>query len=137
MFYRVQQIVTPLLVSAGLFCVLSSSVIAEDAYMDAINAEAEGLSVDPGTESDNQTTSVPGGGFTGGWDSEGQSLSEEGLERGLDQVDFEDALEEGFYGSYIFYKNLNKVKQNKVYEAYEKGADIEGLRELIIQLKKL
>lgn len=138
MFYRVQQIVTPLLLSAGMFCVLSSSAIAEDAYMDAINAEAEGLSVDPGTESDSQaTTRTPGGSLTGGWDREGQSLGEEGLERGLDQIDFEEALEEGFYGSYIFYKNLNKVKQNKVYEAYEKGADIDGLRELIIQLKKL
>ena len=136
MFYRAQQIVTPLLLSAGLFCVLSSSVVAEDAYMDAINAEAEGLAVDPGTQSDNQKTQVPGSSFTGGWDSDGQSLGE-GLERGLDQVDFEDALEEGYYGSYIFYKNLNTVKQNKVYKAYEQGADIDGLRELIIQLKKL
>ncbi|MDX1335595.1 MAG: hypothetical protein R3312_07405 [Gammaproteobacteria bacterium] len=114
-----------------------SSAIAEDAYMDAINAEAEGLAVDPGTQSDNQRTQVPGGSFTGGWDSDGQSLGEDGLERGLDQADFEDALEEGYYGSYIFYKNLNTVKQNKVYKAYEQGADIDGLRELIIQLKKL
>ena len=136
MFYRAQQIVTPLLLSAGLFCVLSSSVVAEDAYMDAINAEAEGLAVDPGTQSDNQKTQVPGSSFTGGWDSDGQSRGE-GLERGLDQADFEDALEEGYYGGYIFYKNLNTGKQKKVYKAYEQGADIDGLRELIIQLKKL
>jgi hypothetical protein len=137
MFYRVQKIIISVLLVAGLTSFVFSVAFAEDAYMDAINAEAEGLEVDPESEQGSQKTNVPGASLTGGWDREGQSLSDEGLVRGLDQADFEDALEEGFYGSYIFYKNLNKVEQNKVYKAYEQGADIDGLRDLIIQLKKL
>jgi hypothetical protein len=121
---------------AGLSYLFFSPAYAEDPYMDALNAEAEDLQVDPGTESEQQRTNIPGGSFTGGWDREGQSMSD-GLERGLDQADFEDALEEGYYGSFIFYKNLNTGKQEQVYKAYQQGADIDGLRDLIIQLKKM
>lgn len=136
MFYRVPQSVKSVWLVASMSLFILSSAIAEDAYMDAINAEAQDLEVDPGTERENQKADIPGGSFTGGWSRDGQGLGE-GLERGLDKDDFEDALEEGYYGSYIFYKNLGPAKQDQVFKAYEQGADIEGLRDLIVQLKKL
>ena len=135
MIYRVLTSTKTLCLVAGLSCLFLSSAYAEDSYMDAINAEAEDLQVDPGTESEQQRTNIPTESFAGGWDRDGQSMSDD-LERGLDQADFEDALEEGYYGSFIFYKNLNAAKQDQVYKAYQQGANIDGLRDLIIQLKK-
>ena len=135
MFYRVPQSIRAALLIGGMSCLLFSSALAEDAYMDAINAEAQGLEVDPESEREQQKADIPGGSFSGSWTSNDQGL--EGLKRGLDKPDFEDSLETNYYGSYIFYKNLNPSKQDQVYKAYQQGADIDGLRDLIIQLKKL
>lgn len=60
-----------------------------------------------------------------------QTGSGENIEAGLSKEDFEKALKNQFYGSYLFYSSLSDAKQQVVYEEYQNNNDIEHLRESI------
>lgn len=124
---------------ASLLLLAMSHALAEDAYTDALNAEAETLSVDPGTSTEQQKqeqSGVTGGSFASGWSRDGQLMAE-GLPGGLDKGDFEEALQDAYYGSYIFYKRLTPTQQDTVFTRYQGNASIDELRALIVELKKL
>lgn len=58
-------------------------------------------------------------------------VSEEKLPTGLDKEDFEQALQQSFYGSYLFYSALNARDQEVVYQEYTENNNVEYLREVI------
>ncbi len=60
-----------------------------------------------------------------------QTGSGDNIEAGLSKEDFEKALKNLFYGSYLFYSSLSDAKQQVVYEEYQNNNDIEHLRESI------
>ena len=78
MSYRVQNFTLTGMVS--LLFLAMPHAFAEDAYTDALNAEAETLSVDPGTSKEQQArerSAVPGGSFASGWSRDDQTISDD------------------------------------------------------------
>jgi hypothetical protein len=117
-----------------LGCCFPQAILATDPYMDALNAEADSVIVDPKTEQQkpdfiNQAP-VPGG-----WSNQNQSMSLD-LQANLDKEDFEEALKRNFYGSYMFYNHLDEADQAEVYEFYQNKPSIEPVRQRIMELKK-
>lgn len=56
---------------------------------------------------------------------------------GLNQEEFENQLQQNYYGSYLFYSTLLLAQRNKVYEEYKENNDIESIRKsIMLKLKK-
>jgi len=119
-----------------LICyVLPLTLFASDPYTDALNAEANNITVDPdskGKDNSNVRGNAPS---PGGWSNKTQSIGE-GLPPELSKEEFEGALRGNFYGSYAFYLRLDEQKQEEVYRFYQNNPSIGPVRERIIQLKK-
>jgi len=115
-------------------CCIPLVTLASDPYMDALNAEADSVAVDPASEKQeaNVFDQAP---TLGGWSNDAQSMSQD-LPANLEQEDFEESLKLNFYGSYIFYKRLDDASQAKVYEYYQDNPSIELVRQRIMELKK-
>ncbi len=105
----------------------------EDAYLRELESEAQEVRVDPKT--DRTRPEVVPQSFTGSWGADKQNL-EEGLPSGLGREAFDAALEERFYGSYIFYRDLPRQARDEVYNHYTAGAGIDELRKLIIEFRR-
>ncbi len=59
------------------------------------------------------------------------------IKAGLSQEEFENQLQQNYYGSYLFYSTLLLAQRNKVYEEYKEDNDIESIRKSIMsKLKK-
>jgi hypothetical protein len=137
MSYRVQIFAFSCI--ASLLFLVMPQAFAQDAYTDALNAEAETLSVDPGSSTQQQKqeqTGNAGGSFASSWSRDAQAF-EDNLPLGLGKADFEDALQEIYYGSYIFYKRLTPTQQETVFTRYRENISIDELRALIVELKRL
>ncbi len=117
-----------------LGCCFPLAILAADSYMDALNAEADSVVVDPKTEKQKSIPldQVPA---HSGWSTEDQSMSLD-LPPNLEKNDFEESLKLNFYGSYMFYNRLDDPAQEEVYQLYRKNPSIEPVRERIMQLKK-
>ncbi len=105
----------------------------EDAYLRELESEAQEVRVDPKT--DRTRPEVVPESFTGSWGADKQKL-EAGLPPGLGREAFDSALEERFYGSYIFYRDLPRKARDEVYNHYTAGAGIDELRKLIIEFRR-
>ncbi|MGM0593198.1 MAG: hypothetical protein ACQETD_01565 [Pseudomonadota bacterium] len=55
----------------------------------------------------------------------------EKLEAGLSHEQFESTLQEGYYGSYLFYSTLEEGQQQSVYEDYQSDNSLDSIRESI------
>lgn len=100
---------------------VSTGVSAATSYLQELEAEA--------AATDNATQSTEPA-ATQSWQNQ-QTTAGEKLDPGLSKAMFEESLKNRFYGSYLFYSNLNDKKQQVVYEEYKKNNDIDHLREVI------
>lgn len=109
---------------SALFIVLAlnTPLQAADSYLEALDAEAK--SVDSPATTTTTTPSNPD------WSPDQHSISGH-LKSGLSQVQFEEELKAGYFGSYLFYSKLRSQDKEAVYQEYLKDNDIEKLRELI------
>jgi len=117
-----------------LGCCFPLAIPAADAYMDALNAEADSVVVDPETEQQKPDV-LDLAPTRGGWSNQDQSMSLD-LPPDLEREDFEESLKLNFYGSYMFYNRLDDPAQEEVYQFYRQNPSIEPVRERIMQLKK-
>jgi len=70
------------------------------------------------------------------WQSD---LESDVLQQGLTQAELAAVLKERFYGTFVFYRRLNSVDQETVYNHYlsSSSADIDSIRQVILNhLKK-
>lgn len=129
--HSVQSLVRLLLLMG---CCIPLTALAADPYMDALNAEADSVAVDPASEKQ-ETNVLDQAPTLGGWSNQDQSMSLD-LPANLEREDFEESLKLNFYGSYMFYNRLDEINQAKVYEFYQSNPTIEPVRERIMELKK-
>jgi hypothetical protein len=122
------------LIIVWMGCCFPLTAIASDPYMDALNAEADSVTVDPKTEQ-KKPDYINQAPVTGGWSNQNQSMRQD-LPANLDQDDFEEALKRNFYGSYMFYSHLDQTEQAEVFRFYQNTPSIEPLRQRIMDLKK-
>lgn len=102
-------------------------------YLDALEQEADNMSLDSQTEipaeslEQNGTIQVPnvlgGGAIT----RMSPGLSVEGFER---------VLKQNYMGSYLFYKRLNNDRKDEVFQFYQANPDADLIREEILRLNK-
>lgn len=100
---------------------------AADSYLEALQAEA--VNEAPVEQPPAAATEAP----SGGWAAGDQSFSAN-IPSGLSRSDFEKALKQLFYGSYLFYNKLNDTQQQQAYEAYTSDSRIEHVRAQIMRL---
>ena len=103
-------IATSMLVSTPLL-----QKVHADAYLDALQDEAEELSVDPETAAN-------------------KSAGETARSGDLSQTAFEKMLDKQFHGTFIFYSRLTEKNRLLAYQAYIKNPDIDLLRKTIMDL---
>lgn len=101
---------------------LGSGATAATSYLQELEAEAATINSDAQPETPAATPS---------WQTQHTTSAGEKLDPGLNKEQFEESLKSRFYGSYVFYTNLNEIKRQVVYEEYKKKNDIEHLREVI------
>jgi hypothetical protein len=118
-----------------LYGMFSVSALAADAYTDALDAEADNISVDPLSEKPAATAPPENDPVSSGWSQDIQSMSQD-IPPSLGKEDFEEAMKVNFYGSYMFYNRLDDGEQQEVYDYYRKNPSIQAIRERIIELKK-
>ncbi|MFO1371267.1 MAG: hypothetical protein U1F42_02365 [Candidatus Competibacteraceae bacterium] len=58
----------------------------------------------------------------------------ERLPPGLDQAKFEQALHDGFIGTYAFYQRLDDANKRQVYELYQKDNRLSSISALVTRL---
>ncbi|MGF1546637.1 MAG: hypothetical protein ACFCUG_04890 [Thiotrichales bacterium] len=93
-----------------------------DAYLDSLKAAAEGIAVDPKTSS--------------GRVGEGKGLDGvpgTAIPTGLTQPDFENYLQQRYFGSFSFYKKLDAERQSRIFKAYAERPEVEHVRNEIKQ----
>ncbi len=113
---------------------LLSQVAFADDYLDALEAEAEGLSVDKRTNA-NKVKPAKEDNKPSEWSVSEQSLGSD-IPPGLTQKQFATVLKKRFFGSYLFYKKLTTVQKESVYLAYKRNNDVEKIRNLIVDYYK-
>lgn len=92
-----------------------------DAYLDALNAAADDVELDPNTKQEQQRSTNTGGSIAVGG----------GMPSGMSREDFEAYLQRRYIGSFAFYKKLNTDRKRRVYESYRERADIDYVRDQI------
>lgn len=116
----------------GLGVVMPCSVIAADDYMQALDAEAQGMAVDPASGKELKSTKQKAStNKQAPASADGGELTYQGLPASLGMNEFEAVLNQNFKGSYLLYKNLGDKGRLEVYEAYRNEADIEVVRDSI------
>lgn len=124
----------------GLVSVLISSRPAfaqAGSYLDTLEAEATGLSLDNQTKSQQQSTQPASTATTL---NEGLNVEQGGaisdLVPGLTQSLFEQILEKNYIGSFLFYKRLSENQKQQVYDFYQINPDPDKVREKILQVSR-
>lgn len=104
-----------------LFLTLNSyAVVASDAYLNMLNAEADGLTLDRSgqlNEKKDANVSSMDGITKKNWAWQGE-LKEGEIPEGLAQDEFATILKQRFLGSFVYYKRLNTANQQVVFETY-------------------
>ena len=119
-----------------LIFTLQKSFAQQDNYLEELDAEAGGLSLDRKTRDDAHIeknirdsaglAAVP----------DGDSPENNGLPPGLSRDSFEVMLERNFFGSYLFYKRLNAASRAWVYRQYQEKPAPERVRKSILEAIK-
>ena len=97
----------------------STSALAADSYLDAIQEEASDLKVDSAVGIDEPNT---------------PQAADAGIPADLDQGGFENLLRARYIGSFMFYNKLSDADKKAVYDEYTSSKDIEVIRKKIIAL---
>ncbi len=122
-----------------LLPVLSINVWAQSsgAYLDALENEAEGLTLDKEAAS-KKKSSLSESPITS--ENTGKENNQSGeivnLTSGLSLEDLGEVLKNNYMGSYLFYKNMTASQKSEVFEFYRKNPGINQVREKIIEVKK-
>lgn len=106
---------------------------ADDAYLKALQAEAQTVSGKPGEEK--AEPAAPANVTKKGWALSDQIIGGE-LPKELSQQDFEATLENSFYGTFMFYSKLNTADKVDVYQEYQRKGTIENIRNKVMSLLK-
>ena len=69
------------------------------------------------------------------WLAGSQSLNSD-LPVGLLRSDFEKALKDAYYGTFMFYQKLTEEQRAKIYQTYQQQPAIDILRNQIISMQK-
>ena len=108
------------------------SFAADDAYLKMLNGEAEELELDQSNQlkQEEKKTPVKKNVLFGG------ELRSDEIPKGLLQDEFEAALQQNFYGTYVFFKKLDSTDKQTVYYRYNKAdtSDVEVIRQNIMDL---
>ncbi len=118
-----------------LIAVQTPILHAQDPYLEALQNEAQALSVDSASNrgrprhAKNSSSSPPA------WSANSQS-SQSGLPPKLSKKGFERALKGRFYGTFMFYRQLTGSQQNSVYAVYQRNPNVEVVREKVVNLLK-
>jgi hypothetical protein len=106
---------------------LPQYVHAADSYLEALKIEADKIDPEGGTDSKSSDPAFPAKGLPP------QTVNPaETIKPGLKKEDFEQQLQENYYGSYLFYSTLKKKQRDQVYEEYQKKNDIKSIRDSIM-----
>lgn len=117
-------------VLAGLLIApVARPVNAADSYIEGLEAEADGASVDGLSAVDPEP---PPPDESAKWHHQSQGLG--GLLPGLGAAEFEASLRRNYYGSYMFYSRLDPMSKKLVYETYTQEPNIEVVRQKILSL---
>jgi hypothetical protein len=101
----------------AILLMTSGSTLWADDYLDAIKAEAEGLTVDPKTAIEEGSASVI-------------TVDKNVLSRD----DFDAMLDKDYHGTFLFYSRLSSSQQEQVYRSYMEDRDISRIRKMIADL---
>ena len=126
------------IVGLMLLSVLSVDAYSIDksVYLASLEREANGLSHDRSTQKTNSiahlkskkaSVKVVQYGILGG---EGTSFND-----GLSFQQFGIALKDNFMGSFYYYKRLNQLQKNYVYQSYQKNPELNKIRASILKAK--
>jgi len=127
-------VISILCVYALLFSV--KAVATDDAYLKMLEGEAEGVSLDQ-TGQLKDTTHMKEVSkadiIKKDWAWEGD-LDGDVLPSGLAQNEFATVLKQNYYGSFVFFRKLNSIDQETVYNHYQKAqpANLEVIRQDIL-----
>lgn len=105
-------------------------------YLESLQNEAEGLSLDKSTETVVNPTSPPprGNPLTATQGNHAGAIEE--FASGLSVEQFEQLLQHNYMGSYLFYKRLGQVHKDEVYRFYQQNPNPDQVRQKILQIKK-
>ena len=119
-----------------LIAVQTPILHAQDPYLEALQNEAEALSVDSVSNrsqqprrAKNSSSSPPA------WSANSQAPQSE-LPPKLSKKGFERALKGRFYGTFMFYRQLTGSQQKSVYAVYQRNPNVEVVREKVVNLLK-
>jgi hypothetical protein len=118
----------------GLLFVLGSIVCSASAqtnsdYLKALEGEAEGVTLDKGTEAQAAQSKISNA--VAGPDQVPGSLI-----NGLTMEQFEKVLQRNYIGSYLFYKRLSSGQKAKVFASYQENPNPDSVRNKILQVSK-
>jgi len=108
------------------------ALAADDAYLKALEAEAQVLS---GKPAEKAAPAAAANTSKKGWALSDQIIGGE-LPKELSQPDFEATLENSFYGTYMFYLKLNEAEKVNVYQEYQRNGTIENIRNKVMATLK-
>lgn len=108
--------------------VLSQST---DDYLKQLEGEASGLTLDEKTQTGVPVTqSSPAASGVGSSGGAGEFVGGLPIER------FEQALQQNFMGSYLFYKRLTNTQKGEIFGFYQQNPDPDAVRAKILQVSK-
>lgn len=118
----------------GLLFILGSIVCSASAqtnsdYLKALEGEAEGVTLDKGTEAQAAQSKISNA--VAGPDQVPGSLI-----NGLTMEQFEKVLQRNYIGSYLFYKRLSSGQKAKVFASYQENPNPDSVRNKILQVSK-
>lgn len=105
-------------------------------YLESLQNEAAGLSLDKSTETAVKPTSprTIGNPLTAAQGDHAGAIEE--FASGLSVEQFEQLLKHNYMGSYLFYKRLGQLHKDEVYRFYQQNPDPDQVRQKILQIKK-
>jgi len=118
-----------------LIAVQTPSLHAQDHYLEALQNEAEALSVEPASKRGRQKHAKTSSSSPPSWSANSQSAQSE-LPPKLSKKGLEQALKGRFYGTFMFYRQLTRSQQNTVYAIYQRNPSVEVVREKVVNLLK-
>jgi hypothetical protein len=120
----------------GLFVALGlavGSAVAQsnEDYLKSLEGEAESVILDKQTKAaSTNTVSKTDASKLDSGALPGKLIS------GLTIGQFEKVLQQGYLGSYLFYKHLNKSQKDMVYASYQENPDPDSVRDIIQKVSK-
>lgn len=107
----------------------ASLVVAGDAYLDALKAEAATITPEGEVAPAGEAPPQSGNSLL----AKPQKVKSD-LTPGLDKVGFEKDLKENFHGSFLFYEKLTDTEKERVFTFYKDVPEITRIRRQILRI---